>query len=108
MSNHMSAGSVFVGFGMAVVVVAVLVAAIGTGGLAYMSVNPDAVQLVAGCALCSAVLIGVGIILITQGLTRMIHRECDATLDHPKEHLLRVRDGETQLPAYRSLPASLR
>ena len=108
MSNHTSAGSVFMGFGVAVVVVAILVAGIGTGGLAYMSVNPEAVQLVAGCALCSAVLIGTGIILITYGLTRMIHREYDTTVDHPKENVVRLRDSEPQLPAYRSLPASPR
>ena len=107
MSNRTTMASVLTGAGMAAVVAAVLVAAIGAGGLGYMHVNPEAVQLVAGCALCSAVLIGLGIILITCGLTRMTVGECDPAPDSTYDAPHPAEAKQTRSLSPRALPTSL-
>lgn len=68
MKYKSTAGSVLTTVGMGFMVVAIAVIAIGAGGYGYMEVNPEAVQLVAGCALFGATLIAVGVILMFSGL----------------------------------------
>lgn len=68
MNNRQIAGSVITNVGMGFMVASIAVVALGAGGYGYMGVNPDAVQLVAGCALLGATLIAVGIILMVCGL----------------------------------------
>lgn len=81
MNQRTFAGSAFTTAGTAVVVAAIMVAAIGTGGLSYMGTNPEALELVAGCALVSGALLCVGLLLITLGLTRAIDHDRDSAED---------------------------
>lgn len=61
-------GNILFNIGTGCVVAAIATAALGTGGLQYMGVNPEALQLVAGCALLSATLCCVGVLFIGSGL----------------------------------------
>lgn len=60
-------GSLMSTVGMCCFVAAIAAMALGSGGYAYMDVNPDAVRLVAGCALFGATLLAVGIIFMVCG-----------------------------------------
>jgi outer membrane murein-binding lipoprotein Lpp len=76
MSNYTKskAGSVLVTVGTSIMIIAIAVAALGAGGYGYMGVNPDAVSLVAGCALFSATLIATGILFMISGLTSRVNQ----------------------------------
>jgi hypothetical protein len=64
-----NAGSVLVTVGTSIVVLAIAVSALGAGGYSYMGVNPDAVYLVAGCALFGVTLTACGIMFMVSGLS---------------------------------------
>jgi hypothetical protein len=67
-----SAGSVLVTVGTSTVIVAIAVSALGAGGYSYMGVNPEAVHLVAGCALFGVTLTACGIMFMVSGLSSAI------------------------------------
>jgi hypothetical protein len=67
-----SAGSVLITVGTCIVIVAIAVSALGAGGYSYMGVNPDAVSLVAGCALFGVSLTACGIMFMVSGLSSSI------------------------------------
>jgi hypothetical protein len=82
-------GSVWMNIGASAVVAAIAVAAAGAGGLQAMGSTPEAVQLVAGCALVGMMLLSVGVLLIGYGVGRRtedLYRAIEMVEDRVDRH----------------------
>lgn len=97
MKDKSTAGSVLTNVGMGFMIAAIAVIALGAGGYGYMGVNPDAIQLVAGCALFGSTLIAVGIILMVSGLKAAVLEVSESV-----EHLGRRLDNISREEEYMS------